>query len=430
MPVPPIDRALARVVGSEAWDKVAMIRATLAIAAPFLVSISALAQPSVTSINLQPDAISADGRVVVGQTSGGAAAYWTRAAGVVSLGIPAGFNVSVATAASGDGSVIVGVAERYNNGAVTYMESSWIWTASTGTTPVTVPDLLNPEALCVSRDGSTVGGSAYDAATGFSRGFVWDRATGAHLLPLGSDYANSIHALSSDGLQAAGTGSSGQGMWPTFWQATTQAGQRMPIVAGQGGGIAYAIAATSGALVGDLTTVAFAWLPSDQAVPVDWGHAGWGTHLRAVNDDGSLAAGYVFTPARPGYDAGCGGIIWRPGAGVILSSTYFAAQGLTLPYLAGRAIAGVSANGRVFAINQGPIQGYEPGYVVELNRCGSADFNHDGDSGTDADIEAFFRCLAGSCCPLCDTADFDGDGDPGTDADIASFFRVLAGGAC
>jgi hypothetical protein len=60
----------------------------------------------------------------------------------------------------------------------------------------------------------------------------------------------------------------------------------------------------------------------------------------------------------------------------------------------------------------------------------SADFNGDGDAGTDADIEAFFACLAGHCCPRCGSADFNGDGDVGTDADIESFFRVLGGGAC
>jgi hypothetical protein len=60
----------------------------------------------------------------------------------------------------------------------------------------------------------------------------------------------------------------------------------------------------------------------------------------------------------------------------------------------------------------------------------SADFNGDGDSGTDADIEGFFACLAGSCCAACGSADFNGDGDTATDADIESFFRVLAGGPC
>jgi hypothetical protein len=64
--------------------------------------------------------------------------------------------------------------------------------------------------------------------------------------------------------------------------------------------------------------------------------------------------------------------------------------------------------------------------------CGSADFDCDGDLGTDADIEAFFACLGGNCPPppCTSTADFNGDGDIGTDADIEAFFRVLAGGAC
>jgi aminopeptidase N len=71
-------------------------------------------------------------------------------------------------------------------------------------------------------------------------------------------------------------------------------------------------------------------------------------------------------------------------------------------------------------------------FFVIASDCGTADFDGDGDTGTDADIEAFFACLAGSCCAMCYSggADFDGDGDTGTDADIESFFRVLAGGNC
>jgi autotransporter-associated beta strand protein len=65
-------------------------------------------------------------------------------------------------------------------------------------------------------------------------------------------------------------------------------------------------------------------------------------------------------------------------------------------------------------------------------RCGSADFNCDGDVGTDSDIESFFACLAGTCppAPCTSSADFNADGDVGTDADIEAFFRVLAGGTC
>jgi len=64
--------------------------------------------------------------------------------------------------------------------------------------------------------------------------------------------------------------------------------------------------------------------------------------------------------------------------------------------------------------------------------CGSPDFDCDGDSGTDLDIESFFRCVGGDCPepPCASTADFDGDGDVGTDLDIEAFFRVLGGGSC
>jgi hypothetical protein len=62
--------------------------------------------------------------------------------------------------------------------------------------------------------------------------------------------------------------------------------------------------------------------------------------------------------------------------------------------------------------------------------CGSADYNADGDTGTDQDIEAFFLCLAGNCCANCGSTDFNRDGDFGTDQDIEAFFRVLGGGNC
>jgi hypothetical protein len=64
--------------------------------------------------------------------------------------------------------------------------------------------------------------------------------------------------------------------------------------------------------------------------------------------------------------------------------------------------------------------------------CGSADFDCNGDIGTDADISAFFACLSGTCpaAPCHNSADFNGDGDTGTDADIEAFFRVLGGASC
>ncbi|HYE61818.1 MAG TPA: hypothetical protein VD997_07455 [Phycisphaerales bacterium] len=83
-----------------------------------------------------------------------------------------------------------------------------------------------------------------------------------------------------------------------------------------------------------------------------------------------------------------------------------------------------------------------PGYVLQLSITPDEvaldvlgapcviDFNHDGDHATDQDIEDFFACLGGRCCPTCSSADFNGDGDTGTDQDIEAFFRVLGGGNC
>jgi hypothetical protein len=48
----------------------------------------------------------------------------------------------------------------------------------------------------------------------------------------------------------------------------------------------------------------------------------------------------------------------------------------------------------------------------------------------DQDIEDFYACIAGNCCATCGSPDFNHDGDSGTDADIEAFFRVLGGGPC
>jgi len=92
----------------------------------------------------------------------------------------------------------------------------------------------------------------------------------------------------------------------------------------------------------------------------------------------------------------------------------------------GQPDAGPAMTGATFTV----LGGFWPGAIPQGPHCGSADFNHDTDSGTDLDIEDFFRCIAGNCCATCDSADFNGDGDTATDADIEAFFRVLAGGSC
>ncbi len=99
----------------------------------------------------------------------------------------------------------------------------------------------------------------------------------------------------------------------------------------------------------------------------------------------------------------------------------------------------MEASAHIVDFGPGPVDAHADGPMLAIRvmpalipPCGTADFDGDGDVGTDADIEAFFACLGGNCCATCFAggADFDGDGDVGTDADIEAFFRVLAGGAC
>ena len=135
----------------------------------------------------------------------------------------------------------------------------------------------------------------------------------------------------------------------------------------------------------------------------------------------SYAGTEVYTTAKPGattyYDTsnsdGSAGLVgWGVGAGWVYSFTS----------TCGPDQVGDANFGRLFANVMGAA-----GPV-----CGTADFDGDGDTATDADIEAFFGCLAGTCCATCWHlgADFDGDGDSATDADIEAFFRVLAGNPC
>jgi probable HAF family extracellular repeat protein len=93
---------------------------------------------------------------------------------------------------------------------------------------------------------------------------------------------------------------------------------------------------------------------------------------------------------------------------------------------------GISDNGLIVGegLHNGVIRGFLLTPTTPTTPTCTADFNGDGDSGTDADIESFFACLSGTCCTSCGRADFNNDGDSGTDADIESFFRVLAGGSC
>ncbi len=124
---------------------------------------------------------------------------------------------------------------------------------------------------------------------------------------------------------------------------------------------------------------------------------------------GAVISSFTASNPRGVYQLGNGNIIWSNGSGASVYNV--TTQTSTLVYPGG---------GRFFDV------------LSLAPTCGTADFDGDGDVGTDADIEAFFACLGGNCCATCfpGGADFNQDGDVGTDADIEAFFRVLGGGNC
>jgi hypothetical protein len=172
-------------------------------------------------------------------------------------------------------------------------------------------------------------------------------------------------------------------------------------------------------------------------VPIgDTGHSS--TFARASLMQGGMIATWFETATSGGSQtvnaAGLladGQVAWSPAVLAVNTMGGTKARLDVVGSLAGPTVAAYGSNAGVLNIHasrinaDGTLGNLPPG-------CGTADFDGDGDTGTDADIEAFFACLAGNCCATCypGGADFNNDGDTGTDADIESFFRVLAGGDC
>jgi hypothetical protein len=176
----------------------------------------------------------------------------------------------------------------------------------------------------------------------------------------------------------------------------------------------------------------------------------------AVNGSGSLGDSFfsqtpditfTFSAAVLGSLPTRAGLVWTDGGfNAVITFEAFGPTGASLGTVTGNhadsSNAGTTAEDRFYGvafpagISAIRIHHTTGGLEIDHLQYGggnagcTGDFNHDGDIGTDSDIEAFFACLGGNCCPLCASADFNGDGDIGTDSDIESFFRVLAGGPC
>jgi probable HAF family extracellular repeat protein len=167
-----------------------------------------------------PNALSADGAVIVGQfVPAGAtnvhAFRWTEAGGQVDLGGLFGVDVG-ATSASDDGSVVVG-----------FGDAPWRLTPQTGMVPLIPfpPGFNSGQANDVSAGGAvvvgTINGPNLPGGVGFWEPFRWTAATG--YVPLGNLGAPQTNgaAVSADGAVVVGSSNFGSHVEAFRWSAQT-----------------------------------------------------------------------------------------------------------------------------------------------------------------------------------------------------------------
>jgi len=159
--------------------------------------------------------------VVVGTSQSKAALdeafRWDPDGGIAGLGdLPGGSTFSIATDASGDGSVVVGRSNSDNG------TEAFLWTEADGMIGLgDLPgNIFRSEANAVSDDGSTVVGWSRSNNSGFNEAaFVWTEDTGmVELGDLpGGDFRSVANDISADGSVIVGFGNSDNGLEAFRW---------------------------------------------------------------------------------------------------------------------------------------------------------------------------------------------------------------------
>ncbi len=168
-----------------------------------------------------PNAVSADGKVVVGSSAtpeGPSIAFrWTHDEGMISLGdLPGAFERSVANGVSADGSVVVGQGWSQNG------FEAFVWTAEGGM--VGLGDLpggsFSSSASAVSADGRVVVGTGSTDLG--NEAFIWTSETGmVGLGHLPGSANSSAVAVNAAGDRVLGVAASNNSSEPFLWTKST-----------------------------------------------------------------------------------------------------------------------------------------------------------------------------------------------------------------
>jgi probable HAF family extracellular repeat protein len=371
--------------------------------------------------------ISADGSTVIGDF-GTPGQRWTFVSGIKRIPPQAGTEIFNAFGVDANGDTIAG--ESF----VSSQSGHYIparWTVSGGVQGVGIPEGFARYAWGINADGSMVAGAYLDSFTSITHAFRWAAAAG--VTELGPCYE--VQGLSGDGSTIVGAQintTSGR-VFPVRWTSGGMQDLGLPLSLSNEGH-AYGTNSDGSVVTGYYTADghddAFLWKPSTglQALP----HLPGNYYARAfaVGADGETVVGLSYQTFQ---GLGLTAFFWTPGTGAVDLGSFLASHGADMTgWSAIFGAYGVSADGSRI-VGLGTYNGVTTAFVATIpSLCGSADFNCDGAVGTDADIEAFFDCIAGTCPPppCTNNADFNADGAIATDADIDAFFRVLGGGPC
>lgn len=407
-------------------------------------------------------AVNTDGNVIVGwvDPTGATeirAAIWSVAQGTVATLAPlTGGTRCFAMGVSGDGSVVVGDSATLASG--NDVHTAFVYRASSSPQVQPLPPLAGDNASSasgLSRNGLWAFGSSNHPLSPGSlafTGLLWNTQTRSSVVVPGYAQGTTTgtpYAISGDGMVLAARSGSSQGVVTYLWRREN--GQRYEINALAAGlGVD-----TAGWTVSSITSMSddartFACVveratsqgteqrnavlrigcfdgPVIFGQPVSTQLCAMGTVTFAVTAGGSSPLSYAWqwrpSPSADWLNVAAGENRDPHGGPIVFTAVNSSAPSFTVSVSGS---TGARWQFRCLVANScGTVSSNAANMIVN-----SADFNGDGDIGTDADIQAYFACLAGNCCATCGSADFNADGDIGTDADLEAFFRVLAGGPC
>jgi len=326
---------------------------------------------AIREVDFEPTGVSANGRIVFGETGASAPCTWSVERGLQRLEIPSGFDEGFAYGASEDGAFLVGQVKKGKTG--------WVCRWTRGRVEL-ICEAIFPEGPAISLDGSTVVGSQIRETTagGVISAFRWRK-------PSGIEYLRSLDPSIKVEYNVA-TAASRDGSLVFGWSQTRP-----------GGGVAPG---GSGGPADDGSVTACRWDSAGNPTPLGRPDERRSDYAYGCNEDGSVVVGSGEAGSTPvmwnrkpyrlllgpdgkvngeahlvsadghwslGYELASGGkpsreIIWRD-AHPQWFGDFLKERHLALPKGCSDRVTGISRDGKTMV---GPGRGDRSGWILSL----------------------------------------------------------------